>query len=817
MKKTPSNTSKSPEQLATSAHDFIKYGQFKEAINAYKELLKLKPDPETEQHLAAAYRGRATEIAAKGMYPEAIVLWENQARLVQQSPCTKEYVTWLFQAGLYAKLAGLADDISQALEADGKAKAVLETLAILALDDSKLLAQFPADHAIVKHHPILLKALFAYSSGKLDEVETCLQQIPSRSPYREVRTVLKALLLLQGNRAEGIALLSKISSDSVLWEVAQHLARHVTDKGVEVSTFQQLGGKLQTLITKLNGYDKYQLNLLRELKRIATIQSGRVTFEFALNNRKVFGDEAVKRFCYAMLIQYIDGAKLYERNFGKISRLEKLRLSALMDEHERYIDDAIRSWLDYLAELGEPSNPATLSDHDKQVRAIIYRHCYNLAGVEQKTGALAFLVKGLTLDPSDKASYIRLYQGYRESDRKKALEYLEQGLNLYPQDVELLTQAMNAAAERKAFKKAAGYARAILSVDSINSTARTFLIEAHLGHARKQIKSDRLDLAQQELDAGYTIDVHQRNASLHYLAGIIALKQNESAVGEAAIRRGFATEPSPLTAELGLAIELAQLDYLGKKQLKYPACLEKKYQPNRKDILSLAHFLRRFTAQNANDKYLHKALDHLKPVIRKGIAVEDMSVNDYFDICEQFLNIEEYDLLAKFSECFYTKHPSSGISIFFGLLSYCEGDLSKLTNRQMNKVMALKEQTESQNDTRTANLIDRFISKQMARVVSEYEGALPQDAEVFDEGIKEVRKNLKPEDMSQIMEAMESIRKLEKLSNKQLIDIVSSVHGKGVTRGLTRDGLLDIAVLIVLEQLDLSPQVMNALLGDNPA
>jgi len=76
---------------------------------------------------------------------------------------------------------------------------------------------------------------------------------------------------------------------------------------------------------------------------------------------------------------------------------------------------------------------------------------------------------------------------------------LEQARIRWPENMRILEVALDTAIEAGAFKKAAGIAREMLALDSINSGVRERLVEAHLAHARKQIPKGRLDLARKEL------------------------------------------------------------------------------------------------------------------------------------------------------------------------------------------------------------------------------------------------------------------------------------------------------------------------------
>ena len=59
----------------------------------------------------------------------------------------------------------------------------------------------------------------------------------------------------------------------------------------------------------------------------------------------------------------------------------------------------------------------------------------------------------------------------------------------------------SSAVARKAYKKAAGFARRLLKINPINPGVRRQMIELQVAHARKQMRAKRPDLAAKELAA----------------------------------------------------------------------------------------------------------------------------------------------------------------------------------------------------------------------------------------------------------------------------------------------------------------------------
>src|SRR4051812_22513201 len=67
----------SPDVLEQRGAEDLRTGRFKEAVEAFRQLVKIEPRPEWREALASAYVGRGRTLAAKGMYKEASMVFDN--------------------------------------------------------------------------------------------------------------------------------------------------------------------------------------------------------------------------------------------------------------------------------------------------------------------------------------------------------------------------------------------------------------------------------------------------------------------------------------------------------------------------------------------------------------------------------------------------------------------------------------------------------------------------------------------------------------------------------------------------------------------
>jgi len=776
------------DELETKARIALEQRRHKEAILFYKDLLKQEQRPEWAQALADSYRLRAAQVAAKGMWQEAAILWENHAKLRPQILPSEDYLGWLAQAGQNPKLAQLLAASPAAFEQGPFGRRLPETLAVLALQNEKLLTAFPSDHPIPKHHRLIKQALRDYSAGRDAEAEEALRQIPSRSPYRNVRTLLKALLLMGQDRAAGLKLLGRIEVDSVCHGLAQRLTRQCQPAGPDLSQVSELPPKQQSLIGKLNGYSKAQLALLKDVNKFGGDAKPRQIFNAVLNHRESFGESVTRRMCLSLLVGFPEGMDLYQKAFGKLSPFEHKRLYALHEETAMEYPQAAILWRDAINLLAK--------EGESRDQALIFRHIADLAMKEAPEVAIDALENSLALDPDDRVSYLNLIRLHEQSDAdKEAQEWLDKALKRFPKDVDLLALAMQATSKRKAFKKAAGFAKTLLEIDPINVPARQFLLDAHLGHARKQARVGRDDLARQELEQARLQDPRRRNAALCILDGLLNLRQKDKNRATELLAEGWRLAGEGLSSQFQANLEALNLDLTLKSLAGLVPGLAKTHAASRAELLALARVVGLYA--NEDKKRLAEALKPLKPILKKAFKQPELTQEDYFLLCQSFAKASLFDVLDDCATAALWRFPKTASPIYFQVYAKCKGEAKRLSEWDEDRLATALDLARHSNDHHTAVLIEQLFQK-----LDELEGGY-FDVDYLP-GIENLQKNLSPDLERRIME-------LDSKSHAELVAMVSKVLPDLPLQSLPHRDLLNIAQMMLMGELGLD---LNALFGE---
>ena len=97
-------------ELASAA---LAAARYRDAIELFKDLLKRERRPAWLDGLAAAYAGRAEQLAAKDMVKEALALWRTRAEACQVPLLDGPYVGWLMKAGQIEQALRLLPSVDQ--------------------------------------------------------------------------------------------------------------------------------------------------------------------------------------------------------------------------------------------------------------------------------------------------------------------------------------------------------------------------------------------------------------------------------------------------------------------------------------------------------------------------------------------------------------------------------------------------------------------------------------------------------------------------------------------------------------------------------
>lgn len=698
---------KSETTLEEKALAHFSAGRYKEAADLFKDLLKHSDNAFHRQQLAQCYLYRASSMAAKGMPKEACILWENYADCAEQPLAALDsYILWQLSVKntqkAYARLAQLTTQ-----QLDENYPELTVWLGFLMVSGNADIAPYlPQDSSLLVHLNLVRDALDAYRSHHAERCDQTLQKLPFRSAFRDLRTLLKAQLASATSIEQSQTLLSKIPAQSPYRPIANALLAYTQNGSSFVKTMLSLDHNQRRTVAHAKGLSNKQLELLETLVKLKGQQTDKVHFSLAIQYRQLFGSEAAQAYCQGMLASYPSGHKDYLKHFAAKDRFEEYRIQALLCEKGKDSFDATFYWRRCI-EILKNQNP----ENDKKIALILRR----MAAIASLTEAAGLIIESLDYDADDRDSYLKILNFYDQTkpDPAKYQSWLENSLKRFPKDIDLLARAAKSAAAKKAFKKAAGYAQALLKIDPVNTLAKQLLFASHIAHARRLIKTEKYHLVAKEIQAAEQLTVDKslrRQAEL--LRGFHVWAAEDKTLGlQLIVETLQKLNDDPINAQFQASMEASLL--------ALPVTAISKALPSFKDHLLSAQQLTRLMAlikhydeQIGERKALFKALDKIKAPVKNSIQQQNFSEALLLEWCRVLESIERFELLKHCVRLALGKWQKP-IWIYYLTVSESHGDPGRLGITAMFRLQTALADARDENDQKTAFLIGRFIERGM--------------------------------------------------------------------------------------------------------
>lgn len=685
-------------------------GQYKEAIELYKQLLKQADNKEWRSALALCYFKRAMSLAEKGMIKEAMVLWENyQQNAEPPYQGYDSYIAWLLQTNNAAKVTACFGRLSaQQLDEHYPNLAALLGLLIVT-EKPELEAMLPKDSQFIAHLVSVRAALAAYRNNEPEAVEQALKQLPFRSAFRDFRTLLKAALLLPGSveQAQAQALLTKIPATSPYYQAGKLLLATTLDGLELVDELLQCEQKPRQLIGTIKKFSKKQLELLDMLVKQKDRLSDKIKFNCALQYRELFGEDLAKAYCLAALATYPAGQRDFNKHFGTMDEFEHCRLMALNYEREKDFHSSDYYWQQGIAQLKKQGESGAF-----KIALIMRRIALHQPSSEE---GVEWLIDSLDYDPGSRETYLKILQYYEHEPEEAELykQWLDRGMKAFPQDVDLLAQAIKAATANKAFKKAAQYAKTLLKIDPVNTFAKQVLFTSHLAHARKLIKTKKFHLVEKEIQQAEKLTLgkrYQNQAQL--LRGFFVLLAEDKKQGLQQIAE--AAEKMNDGSACGYFCVIVEALLMG---LSLPSTLKglpqppKNYQLSEQEIGRLVQIIQQYYGDDkSNTAVLHQALEKIKAIIKQSIKQKTVSEQTLLTLAECLDNIGHYELLAHCAKIALMQWTKP-IWLFYKFYAEVDGRADQCSSFNIERLKFNYAKAREDSDHRTAMRISRFIDE----------------------------------------------------------------------------------------------------------
>lgn len=697
-----------PAGLASAA---LAAARFKEAIELFKDLLKRERRPVWLEGLASAYAGRAEQLAAKDMVKEALALWRTRAEACQVPLLDGPYVGWLMRAGQIEQALRLLPSLDKLPAAQREQAAAQLAPAVLVAPDHLLAGLSPESLA---HRTAARTALAVCTQrGAQDDpaaVEAALQGISFRSPYRDLRPLLKGLTLLGTDPAAAAASLARVPEQGPFRVLLQALRVCLMPGGEWLAGLRTLDDAGRTLVLDLKGCPSPQRALVLDL--MARSANGAPVpaelFDLLQRHRRVLPDGAARSLALRLLPHTPQRLDAFRAGFGSLVAADQERVLALAAELKLRPDQAEGHWLRLVNLLGPSPSPASRYRAALVLRRLADAHTHHSPDGMLCGHALDWLQQSLKLDPADRDTHLRLLRdARREGDLKQARTRFDAASRQFPGDALVLQEGVEIALAAGAYKKAAGLAKQVLQADPINPRVRTLVGQSHLAHARKLIAGHKLQPAQRELDEAA---LWLRSAAdLGQLALLRGFAAETAERGDSLLRQAVADLGGSLVGAFHLLLEAKRVrprSGFAPQELLRRAGVDTKATPDAAAVLVLAQALH---ATPQREPAVTVALGVLTAMLTRAAPRLQLSEADHLLLCEALHRHGQLELTRRFAAAALVRWPGRPVFVYLEAAACFEAAPWTMPQAEEERLDRAFEQARDQGDQRTASRLSKLL------------------------------------------------------------------------------------------------------------
>jgi len=721
--------------LPARAAEALQQERFKEAVELFKQLVRQDPRPEWREALADAYGGRARALAGKGMFKEAAMVLENTltpAGLLREPYL---YVTCLIREGQQPKAAAylLHCVASGAVPAGERAAFEVLTAALLVTVPVLPAPARPEPPEAARWRELAATsraALAAWVDGASpEEMDRHLKRISLRSAFRPIRLLLQSLTTVPLDPERTRRRLETIEPGSPFFPLRQAVEAAV-GAGLDADAWHRLTPTQQAFAAETGGL---QAAAVQSLGRLSAVARGGPAALFAwLLKQADLPQAEVKSACLNLLPQIPDRVPQFEKSFGPLSQLERHRVQALAAEARGDWEAVERSW-----SLAARQNSTAEDRISRLSSGVIYRHLAHLASLHPEIegddddgdGEIFYLERSGETDPDHIPTVLERIAYYRREAREKDWHRLaDEAVQRFPDEGQILLQATQSAVARRAYKKAAGFARRLLTIDPINPGVRRQMIELQLAHARKQMRAKRADLAGKELAQAAEWDRPDTPSGLLRIAcGVVALQSGETEQAEAWLREGVTLAGGGVGGWFRAVLEAELMRCAGGDALwlREELAAARRTPPTKELVMAVVSALGQVEA-GEDKRALSGLLLGTQAWLEQGAGIV-WSAAEFQLLADVFVRFDAFELLGTYARAARQREPANPEWRFFEIVARTGGNGRAMTMAETHELDDMAEAASERRDFHAARRIARFLGMDLPR--SSRRGRMADDLE----------------------------------------------------------------------------------------
>ena len=264
--------------------------------------------------------------------------------------------------------------------------------------------------------------------------------------------------------------------------------------------------------------------------------------------------------------------------------------------------------------------------------------------------------------------------------------------------------------ERKAYKRAAGFAHRLLKINPINHGVRRQMIELQVAHARKQMRSKRPDLAAKELAAAAEWERSDSpSAVLRIARGLVELRTGSREQAEAWLRQGVELAGGGAAGWFRAQLEAELMKATGADGglLRQELVRARETPPTQPAVMAIVSALGQ-PESGENKRTVGSLLLGMRPWLLKA-ADFAWSEAEFQALAEGFARFEAFDLLQDYVQAARKRDATNPMLRFYGIVARTRGNADRLSMTEADDLWEMVDAAGRREDFHAANRIQQFL------------------------------------------------------------------------------------------------------------
>lgn len=735
--------------LGKNAALFLEREQYKKAIENYKVIILRsgKKGPALGE-LIQAYQGRVKELANKGMYREAIELYEHVVKVYDEEVEPSFYIELLFLLGDYQKAVNVFYTHQDKFKDAKNFQRIESTIALLLLAAKPgISALVPSGSPLLQHKHLIEEALKSLYLKQEEKAAEILQPIGLRSPYRDWKLLIKGLAAFYQRRdQEALNILNHIPKNSSIAGIIPFFKSIIEPTypnslmpGEEVSFYEKImGNQAGVLYLSQSFIRASQMNNTKEMLKIL-----RKCADFLPSDKD---KEMLKQSSFNVLfhssktgIPVTNLIKFYSSLWDEpLTSFEESRISALIYEARHEIGQANRLWEDCLVEIKQSRAKRyfpTRNESNSAIAQILRRmakndrkntdnstNFFNILfdfNEDNESEFISYLIESLKYDPLDAETYEKIIAFYQQNEQDQQVsKWTEKFLKVFPDNIDTILSAATMAFQKKNFQKSLSLLDKALMYDPLNRKARELKISIHLSSAQKRMAQKKSILAGKDFKlASSLLTQTMRPGKVHIIWGVAEIALGDKEKGRILLQEGVQLAGEDVAAYFHIILEAASKRIPDNNDLiaLHRKTLEEKLQiqPTPEKVKALVH-LPAVIFEGNKETYpsIRKKMQIIGAYLEKAIHHCRLSEDDLADISHYLAIARLYPLLVQYAKEGIKRFKGNPRFYFFSLIGQMKGGANNNHFELQKKVDKIHTLCMEQGDYQTRDELLTYLENE---------------------------------------------------------------------------------------------------------